>query len=103
MPILGFVEVEKVDILWNDQPVESRSQRHSRCGELYLSVALSANRKSRRLWSLLMDDCLPIMELIDWTRSHPDDLSDIFLAYGNDVAWRSFLGVGSFNSVLLFR
>lgn len=90
--VKGFVEVEKVDILWNDQPVESRSQRHSRCGELYLSVALSANRKSKRLWSLLMDDCLPIMELIDWTRSHPDDLSDIFLAYGNDVAWRSFLG-----------
>ncbi|KAH9612457.1 hypothetical protein KSS87_013832 [Heliosperma pusillum] len=39
-----------------------------------------------------MDACLPIMGLIDWSRSHPDDLSEIFSAYGVDAAWNSFLG-----------
>lgn len=89
--VKGFAEVEKVDILWHDQPVESRFQRVLSGGELYLSVSLSANCKSKNLWHRLMNNCLPIMGLIDWTRSHPDDLSETFSAYGIDVAWRCFL------------
>lgn len=89
--VKGFAEVEKVDILWHDQPVESRFQRHSPGGELYLSVSLSTNYKIKNLWSRLMNNCLPITELIDWTRSHPDDLSEMFIAFGIDVAWRCFL------------
>lgn len=82
-----------MDILWHDQPVESRFQRVLSGGELYLSVSLSANCKSKNLWHRLMNNCLPIMGLIDWTRSHPDDLSETFSAYGIDVAWRCFLEV----------
>ncbi|XP_057524098.1 DNA-directed RNA polymerase IV subunit 1 [Amaranthus tricolor] len=89
--VKGFVEVEKVDILWHDQTVESVSGKHFPGGELYLSVSLSTTYKIKKLWSRLMDNCLPITGLIDWTRSHPDDLNEIFSAYGIDVAWRCFL------------
>ncbi|KAL2902304.1 DNA-directed RNA polymerase IV subunit 1 [Bienertia sinuspersici] len=89
--VKGFAEVEKVDILWNDKPIESRTHKPLRGGELYLNVSLSANSKNKRPWNRLMNDCLPIMGLIDWTRSHPDDLSELFSAFGIDVAWRGFL------------
>lgn len=89
--VKGFLEIEKVDILWHDHPVDSRSRKYSAGGEVYLTAALSANCKSKKLWNLVMDYCLPIMGLIDWKRSYPDDLSDMFSAYGIDVAWRSFL------------
>ncbi|XP_021754155.1 DNA-directed RNA polymerase IV subunit 1-like [Chenopodium quinoa] len=89
--VKGFAEVDKVEILWHDHPVESRIQKKSPGGELYLSVSLSANCKSKNMWSRLMNNCLPIMNLIDWTRSYPDDLSEINSAFGIDVAWRCFL------------
>ena len=82
-----------MDILWHDQTVESVSGKHFPGGELYLSVSLSTTYKIKKLWSRLMDNCLPITGLIDWTRSHPDDLNEIFSAYGIDVAWRCFLEV----------
>lgn len=33
------------------------------------------------------------MNMIDWERSHPDDIHDISVAYGIDVAWKCFLRV----------
>ncbi|GMH29806.1 hypothetical protein Nepgr_031649 [Nepenthes gracilis] len=89
--IKGSLEIEKVDILWNDLPNESRSHRGSH-GELYLRISASSKCRRTKLWNVIMDNCLPIMDLIDWTRSHPDDLHDMFSAYGIDAAWRYFLG-----------
>ncbi|CAB4310234.1 unnamed protein product [Prunus armeniaca] len=68
----GFLEVKKVDILWNDHPRESK-KIHGSSGELYLRVSMSGKTGRRRLWSMLMDNCLQIMNLIDWSRSHPDN------------------------------
>ncbi|KAH9612168.1 hypothetical protein KSS87_008471 [Heliosperma pusillum] len=90
--VKGFIEVDKVNILWRDQSKDSRAAKHLAGGELYLSVSLSPSGGSKNPWNQLMDACLPIMGLIDWSRSHPDDLSEIFSAYGVDAAWNSFLG-----------
>lgn len=46
-------------------------------------------------WNALVDSCLQIMDLIDWERSHPDDVHDLTVAYGIDVAWEYFLCVSS--------
>ncbi|GAB4834330.1 hypothetical protein Ancab_032584 [Ancistrocladus abbreviatus] len=89
--IKGFSVIGKVDILWNDRPDESRCHKNSH-GELCLRVSTSSKCKKTKLWNVLMDNCLPIMELIDWTRSRPDDLHDMFSACGIDAAWRYFLG-----------
>ena len=38
-----------------------------------------------------MDSCLEIMDMIDWERSHPDDIHDLTSAYEIDVAQQYFL------------
>lgn len=38
-----------------------------------------------------MDACLQIMDMIDWERSHPDNIHDIFVVYGIDAGWKYFL------------
>ena len=38
-----------------------------------------------------MDGCLEIMDLIDWERSHPDDIHDLTSTYRIDVAQQYFL------------
>ncbi|OMP09641.1 RNA polymerase, alpha subunit [Corchorus olitorius] len=96
MPILleavikGFPEISKVDILWNDQLKVSKFHR-STPGELYLRVSVSGDFGITRLWGVLMNDCLPIMDMIDWTRSHPDNINQFCLAYGVDAGWKFFL------------
>ncbi|KAG8659279.1 DNA-directed RNA polymerase IV subunit 1 [Manihot esculenta] len=86
----GLMEIEKVDILWNDRPRMPNLHKHP-CGELYLRVSMSGSSDKTRLWSLLVDYCLPIMDVINWTRSHPDNIRDFCLAYGIDAGWRFFL------------
>lgn len=91
--ILGFLEFKKVDILWKDGPKMSRSHRRS-SGELYLRVFMSENCERQRFWSAIKENCLEIMEIIDWERSHPDDIHDLTSAFGIDVARKHFLTVG---------
>ncbi|KAL6182113.1 hypothetical protein ACLB2K_043536 [Fragaria x ananassa] len=82
--VKGFLEIKKVDILWNDRPGSS--------GELCLKVSMSGKtRKGTTLWNMLMDDCIPVMDMIDWSRSHPDNVHDICTAYGIDVGQKHFL------------
>lgn len=84
----GFLEIKKVDILWKD--------RHGSSGELYLRVSMSGKtRRGTTLWNMLVDDCLPIMDMIDWSRSHPDNVHDFCTAYGIDVGWKHFLNVST--------
>lgn len=84
--------MKKVDILWNDHPKLSKVI-HDSSGELYLRVSMSGKTGRRRLWSILMDHCLQIMDMIDWTRSHPDNVHDYCVAYGIDAGWKYFLNV----------
>ncbi|KAF2313210.1 hypothetical protein GH714_009784 [Hevea brasiliensis] len=86
----GLMEIEKVDILWNDRPRIPKLHKHP-YGELYLRVSMSGSSDKTRLWNLLVDYCLPIMDMIDWTRSHPDNIRDFCLAYGIDAGWKFFL------------
>lgn len=46
-----------------------------------------------KFWNALVDSCLQIRDLIDWERSYPDDVHDLTVAYGVDVAWEYFLCV----------
>ncbi|KAA8522336.1 hypothetical protein F0562_013303 [Nyssa sinensis] len=88
--IKGFPEFRKVDILWKDRPNVARSHKGS-SGELFLRVHMSENCDRTKFWSILMNNCLQIMDVIDWEQSHPDDIHDMSLAYGIDVAWKYFL------------
>ncbi|PON67609.1 DNA-directed RNA pol I, largest subunit [Trema orientale] len=88
--IKGFQEIKKVDILWSNRPLELKGSRGS-SGELYLKVSMSGESGKRRVWSTLMNHCLQIMELIDWSRSHPDNTNEFCTAYGIDAGWKYFL------------
>nr|GLL45125.1 DNA-directed RNA polymerase IV subunit 1-like [Ipomoea trifida] len=88
--VKGFPAFKKVDILWKDGSFASKSSKRS-SGELYLRVFMSENCARTKFWSELVNSCLQIMEMIDWERSHPDDIQDTSAAYGIDVAWISFL------------
>ncbi|XP_023772113.1 DNA-directed RNA polymerase IV subunit 1 isoform X1 [Lactuca sativa] len=88
--IKGSSNVKKVDILWQDYPKTSKSCRDS-SGELYLRVFMSENCERRNFWRFLVDDCIQIMDMIDWERSHPDSIEDVILAQGIDAARNHFL------------
>lgn len=90
--LLGFREIKKVDILWKDKQKASKSHDDS-FGELYLRVSMSGQCHITSLWSALMNDCHQIMDMIDWTRSHPDNIRSFCLAYGIDAGLQFFLTV----------
>ncbi|KAG7028326.1 DNA-directed RNA polymerase IV subunit 1 [Cucurbita argyrosperma subsp. argyrosperma] len=87
--IRGFAEIDKVDISWNDRPKVPKPHCKSH-GELYLRVTMSGEGTSR-FWATLMNHCLPIMDLIDWSRSHPDNIHSFCMAYGIDSGRNYFL------------
>lgn len=88
--IKGFPEFKKVDILWKEG---SDHSKFPRCpsGEPYLRVVTSECCELTKFWSILVDKCLCIRNIIDWERSHPDVLLDYCEAYGIDVAWQYFV------------
>ncbi|PWA96741.1 nuclear RNA polymerase D1A [Artemisia annua] len=88
--IKGFINVKKVDIVWKDYQKTSKHWEDN-SGELYLRVFMSDNCDRRKFWRVLTDDCIQIMEMIDWERSHPDDIQDVILAQGIDAARNHFL------------
>ncbi|KAI3501223.1 hypothetical protein L1887_29087 [Cichorium endivia] len=88
--IKGSSNVKKVEIVWQDYPKTSKSCRDS-FGELYLRVFMSENCDRRNFWRFLVDDCVQIMDMIDWERSHPDSIEDVILAQGIDAARNHFL------------
>ncbi|CAH9055149.1 unnamed protein product [Cuscuta europaea] len=92
--VKGFSAFKRVDILWREEaPVLSKPSYNSTrpSGELYLRVFMSENCDRTKFWSILVDSCLQIMKMIDWERSRPDDIHEISVAYGIDVAWKCFL------------
>ncbi|XP_028548583.1 DNA-directed RNA polymerase IV subunit 1 [Dendrobium catenatum] len=82
--IKGFSEIRKVDILWDD------AQKNSN-GELFLKVTMSENCSLGKFWSSIQNACLPIMDLIDWNRSHPNDICNISSMFGISASWLFFL------------
>ncbi|CAI9093919.1 OLC1v1029529C3 [Oldenlandia corymbosa var. corymbosa] len=88
--IKGFPEFKKVDILWKDC---SKSQKFSKgsCSGLYLRVNMSENCDKGKFWSILVDSCIQIRNLIDWEHSHPDEIRDVTPAYGIDTAVNHFI------------
>ncbi|KAM3321886.1 DNA-directed RNA polymerase IV subunit 1-like [Capsicum chacoense] len=88
--IKGFSAFKKVDILWRELPSTLKSSRSS-TAELYLQVFMSESCDRIKFWNALVDTCLQIRDLIDWECSYPDDVHDLTVAYGIDVAWESFL------------
>lgn len=93
------MEVKKVDILWSESSKLSKSNPMS-TGELYLRVSMSAHSEKMKLWSALMYNCVPIMDAIDWSRSHPDNIREFSLACGIDAGWKYFLNVRFSNKSL---
>ncbi|KAB2018223.1 hypothetical protein ES319_D08G214600v1 [Gossypium barbadense] len=88
--VKGFPEIKKVEILWNEDFRVPNSHKPAP-GELYLRVSVSGDFGITKLWSVLMNDCLQLMDIIDWTRSHPDNINQFCLAFGIDAGWRFFL------------
>ncbi|XP_057449930.1 DNA-directed RNA polymerase IV subunit 1 isoform X2 [Lotus japonicus] len=88
--IKGFLEIKKVDILWSNRSKVSNSYAGS-SGELYLRVTMSSDGDSGRFWGVLINHCHRIMPMIDWTRSHPDNIHHFCSAYGIDAGRQYFL------------
>ncbi|KAK7317076.1 hypothetical protein RJT34_01003 [Clitoria ternatea] len=88
--IQGFSEIKKVDILWNYLPKVTNSY-NGPSGELYLRVTMSCDSDSGRFWGVLINHCQKIMQIIDWTRSHPDNINHFSTAFGIDAGWQYFL------------
>lgn len=94
---LGFREFKKVQILWKDESNHQKSLKGP-SGELFLRVLMSEHCDRTKFWSILIDKCLRIGNIIDWERSHPDDIRDCSEAYGVDMAWQCFINVSSSSS-----
>ncbi|XP_062184129.1 DNA-directed RNA polymerase IV subunit 1 isoform X2 [Phragmites australis] len=75
----GFLEFKDVEI---------QCQHDS---ELLVKVVMSEHCKTGKFWATLQNACIPIMELIDWERSQPQIVYDIFCSYGIDSAWNYFV------------
>ncbi|KAF2917453.1 DNA-directed RNA polymerase IV subunit 1 isoform X2 [Oryza sativa Japonica Group] len=75
----GFLEFENVKV---------ECQQDS---ELVVKVGMSEHCKTGKFWATLQNACIPIMELIDWERSRPERVYDIFCSYGIDSAWKYFV------------
>ncbi|WJX54939.1 DNA-directed RNA polymerase [Trifolium repens] len=88
--IKGFSEIKKVDILWKDRSKVSNSFNGS-SGELYLKVTMASDNDSGTFWGSLINHCHRIMPLIDWTRSHPDNIHHFCSAFGIDAGWQHYL------------
>ncbi|KAJ4956127.1 hypothetical protein NE237_012910 [Protea cynaroides] len=88
--VKGFFEFKNVNIVWRDLPKASKSRKVS-SGELYLRITMSKCGEKAQFWSVLQNACLPIMDLIDWERSHPDNIYDMCCTHGIDSAWAYFL------------
>ncbi|KAE9606928.1 putative DNA-directed RNA polymerase [Lupinus albus] len=89
--IKGYLEITKVDILWSNLLKVSNSSNRSFGGELYLKVTMSSDGGSGRFWGVLINHCHKIMHMIDWTRSHPDNIHHFCSAYGINAGWQYFL------------
>ncbi|WJX62674.1 DNA-directed RNA polymerase [Trifolium repens] len=89
-PIKGFSEIKKVDILWKDRSKVLNSVNAS-SGELYLRVTMASDNDSGTFWGSLINHCHRIMPLIDWTRSHPDNIHHFCSAFGIDAGWQHYL------------
>jgi DNA-directed RNA polymerase-4 subunit 1 len=89
---LGFSEIKKVDILWKDRSKVLNSVNAS-SGELYLRVTMASDNDSGTFWGSLINHCHRIMPLIDWTRSHPDNIHHFCSAFGIDAGWQHYLHV----------
>ncbi|KAG4987526.1 hypothetical protein JHK85_030509 [Glycine max] len=87
--IKGFLDVKKVDVLWNNQS-KVKNSCNGFSGELYLRVTLSSEGSRGRFWGVLLNLCHKIMHIIDWTRSHPDNINHFSSAYGIDAGWQYF-------------
>ncbi|KAL6882669.1 hypothetical protein ACP4OV_011359 [Aristida adscensionis] len=75
----GFLEFKDVEI----------QCQHD--NELVVKVGMSEHCKTGKFWATLQNACIPVMELIDWERSYPKSLYDIFCSYGIDSAWTYFV------------
>ncbi|KAJ3706664.1 hypothetical protein LUZ61_010369 [Rhynchospora tenuis] len=80
--VKGFEEFKRVEI---------KCTSENASGELFLMVTASDASASGHFWAALQNACIPIMDLIDWTKARPYTIHDIFGSLGIDSAWSQFL------------
>ncbi|ESQ29076.1 hypothetical protein EUTSA_v10023214mg [Eutrema salsugineum] len=90
-PVKGYREIKRVDILWADRPKAPKRNVNSLPGELFLKVTMYGDGGKKNFWSALLETCLPVMDVIDWTRSHPDNIRQCCSVYGIDAGRSIFL------------
>ncbi|CAA7059002.1 unnamed protein product [Microthlaspi erraticum] len=89
--VKGFREIKRVDVLWADRPKAPKRNKNDSSGELFLKVIMYGDKVKKNLWSALLETCLPIMDMIDWNRSHPDNIRQCCSVYGIDAGRSIFL------------
>ncbi|AAG12662.1 RNA polymerase IIA largest subunit, putative; 12353-6556 [Arabidopsis thaliana] len=90
-PVKGDQGIKKVNILWTDRPKAPKRNGNHLAGELYLKVTMYGDRGKRNCWTALLETCLPIMDMIDWGRSHPDNIRQCCSVYGIDAGRSIFV------------
>lgn len=84
----GFWASEKVEVLCESLPVSG--------AELFLKVTMSKNLRGS-FWNALQNACIPVMDLIDWKRSQPNNTYNVCSTYGIDASWKYFVKVRFFS------
>lgn len=97
-------------VFWEDSGAASRLPEESKSsglnsiyqakrrgrGELVVEVFVKASRgagKRGAPWLTVQEACIPVMDLIDWRRSAPYAVQEIFKIYGVQAARRVILKV----------
>lgn len=84
--------MESVKII-SEGPLWSTWHRETACDqghgeELVLEVVAAPEGKKRNMaWNLVKEACLPIMHMVDWSRSMPYSIQEIRQALGVEAAY----------------
>lgn len=93
----GDPRVSTVNIIWinPDTPTWIRSTSKSQKGELALDVVLEKHsvKKTGDSWRVVMDSCLPVMHLIDTSRSIPYAIKQVQELLGISCAFEQAVQV----------
>lgn len=81
--------------MWKDSSSVSTSHTGA-FGELYIRVLMSDTCDRSKFWTVLMNDCLQMMEMIDWKRSYPENIQAATSILGINFAKTIFISVSPY-------
>ncbi|XP_057838747.2 DNA-directed RNA polymerase IV subunit 1 isoform X2 [Cryptomeria japonica] len=84
--VKGNSKIDYVKITWEENKLGDEVGKNTQNGELVVTVDLSRDCKTGEQWNLLLNACEAIMDLIDWQRSVPESIYEVWHSIGIDAA-----------------